>query len=171
LLYLWVSVQDLSQLESKYGRARAKTLRNNMENQIYYRPNDDETAIQLERRLGRTSEYAHSQTNRKEGKISEGLSEQGVPLLTAREIMELSDEDVLAFHRNLPPMRLKRMDWRKTASLSRRHNMKPPALPALPPVTSLTKQPADPLTDDSLIDPDDIHRNRWPLSSLWKDTR
>lgn len=171
MLYLWVSVQDLSQLESKYGRARAKTLRNNMENQIYYRPNDEETAIQLERRLGRTSQYARSHTEREEGKVSEGLSEQGVPLLTAQKIMELPDEDVIAFHRNLPPMRLKRMDWRKNVSLSRRHNMKPPALPALPPVTNLTIPNADPLTDDSLIDPDDIQRNRWPISSRWKDTR
>lgn len=69
-LYLWVSVQDLSQLDSKYGRARAKTLRNNMENQIYYRPNDYDTAIQMETRIGRVSEYARSQTNRQEGQSS-----------------------------------------------------------------------------------------------------
>ena len=137
-LYLWVSVQDLSQLESKYGRSRAKTLRNNMENQIYYRPNDDDTAIQMERRLGRVSEYARSHTEREQGKTTEGLSEQGVPLLTAQEIMQLSDEDVLAFHRNLPPMRLKRMDWRNNTALRRRHNLKPPVLPALPPATDLT---------------------------------
>ena len=158
-LYLWVSVQDLSQLESKYGRSRAKTLRNNMENQIYYRPNDQETAIQMETRLGRVSEYARSHTEREQGKTTEGLSEQGVPLLTTQEIMQLSDEDVLAFHRNLPPMRLKRMDWRNSKALRQRHNLKLPILPTLPPVTNLAIPATDPLARDTIIDPDEIRTN------------
>jgi type IV secretion system protein VirD4 len=163
-LYLWVSVQDLSQLESKYGRARAKTLKNNMEHQIYYRPNDEDTAVQLEKRLGRVSEYARSHTEREQGKTTEGLSEQGVPLLTAQKIMELPDEDVLAFHRNLPPMRLKRMDWRSSKTLSLRHNMRPPALPALPPATDLRVPNTDPAARDSIIDPDEI-KSDWPFPS------
>jgi type IV secretion system protein VirD4 len=163
-LYLWISVQDLSQLESKYGRSRAKTLRNNMENQIYYRPNDYDTAIQMETRLGRVSEYAHSHTARDEGKASDGLSEQGVPLLTAQEVMQMNDEDVLAFHRNLPPMRLKRMDWRKTEALRVRRNMQPPALPPLPHATDLTIPNAAPAGRDSIIDPDEI-KSDWSLFS------
>jgi type IV secretory pathway TraG/TraD family ATPase VirD4 len=57
-----------------------------MESQIYYRPSNQETAEYLERCLGRTSEYAHSQTVRDGTKTSQDMSEQGVPLLTAGEI-------------------------------------------------------------------------------------
>src|SRR6201995_2344347 len=38
---LWVSVQDLSQLETVYGQSRARTMRNNMDTQIFYRQKDD----------------------------------------------------------------------------------------------------------------------------------
>src|SRR5512132_4543534 len=61
---LWIAVQSLSQLETVYGRSRANTLRDNMETQLYYRPSNHETAEYLERCLGRTSEFAHSQTVR-----------------------------------------------------------------------------------------------------------
>jgi type IV secretion system protein VirD4 len=49
---LWIAIQDLNQLDAVYGRERAHVLRNNMESQIYYRPNDQETAEYLERCLG-----------------------------------------------------------------------------------------------------------------------
>src|SRR5262249_17542683 len=37
-------VQDLSQLETIYGKARAQTLRANMDTQLYYPPRDQATA-------------------------------------------------------------------------------------------------------------------------------
>jgi type IV secretion system protein VirD4 len=74
---LWVAIQSLSQLETVYGKARANTLRDNMETQIYYRPGSQETAEYLERCLGRISEYAHSHTEREGAKFSQGHSEQG----------------------------------------------------------------------------------------------
>ena len=61
---LWIAVQSLSQLDAVYGRVRAQVLRDNMESQIYYRPSNHETAEYLERCLGRTSQFAHSQTVR-----------------------------------------------------------------------------------------------------------
>src|SRR4051794_33121715 len=106
---LWVAIQALSQLEGGYGRARADTLRNNMETQLYYRPADLETAQYLERRLGRKSDFAHSHTLRGGETQVEGFSEQAVPLLTAQEIMQLGDRDVIGFHRNLPPFRARRI--------------------------------------------------------------
>jgi type IV secretory pathway TraG/TraD family ATPase VirD4 len=155
-VYLWVAVQDLAQLETVYGRARANTLRNNMETQIYYRPNEDKTAEYLERRLGRVSDYAHSQTAREEGKVSLGLAEQAVPLMTSQNIMQMNDEAILAFHRNLPPMRLKRMDWRDHSQLAKKRNIPPPALAALPPVTDLELRDTDPLIGEGIIDPDEV---------------
>jgi type IV secretion system protein VirD4 len=136
-LYLWIAVQDLSQLESEYGHTRAKTLRNNMEHQLYYRPYDLDTARELESRLGRISEYARSKTNREEGKTTEGLSEQAVPLLTAQEIMQLADEDVIGFHRSLPPIKFKRMDWRQYKRLTERQSIPPPKLNTLPEIQNL----------------------------------
>jgi type IV secretory pathway TraG/TraD family ATPase VirD4 len=129
---LWIAVQSLSQLDAVYGRVRAQVLKDNMESQIYYRPSNHETAEYLERCLGRVSEYAHSQTARQGSAVSLGLSEQGVPLLTAQEIKQMKDEDIIGFHRRLPPFQGKRIDWRRFAKLTKRHGLPPPTLGTLP---------------------------------------
>jgi type IV secretory pathway TraG/TraD family ATPase VirD4 len=110
---LWIAVQSLSQLDAVYGKTRAKILRDNMESQIYYRPANQETADYLEHSLGRRSQYARSETEREGMKVSQGLSEQAVPLLTAQEIKRMKDEDIIGFHRRLYPFQAKRMDWRR----------------------------------------------------------
>jgi type IV secretion system protein VirD4 len=130
---LWVAIQDLNQLDAVYGKVRAHVLRNNMENQVFYRPNDLATAEYLERCLGRKSDYAHSQTLREGDETSEGRMEQGIPLLTAQEIKQLRDEDVIIYHRQLPPIRATRMDWRQHFPVLReRQTIPPPELSALP---------------------------------------
>lgn len=153
---LWIAVQSLSQLDAVYGKVRASVLRDNMESQIYYRPSNHETASYLERALGRTSEYAHSQTERGGESISQGLSEQGVPLLTAREISELSDTDIIGFHRRLPPFRARRMDWRHFPELARRRTLPPPSLSIIPPIRP--QIPGGQVTSSSrlYIDPDHL---------------
>jgi type IV secretion system protein VirD4 len=150
---LWVAVQSLSQLDAVHGKVRAQVLRDNMESQLYYRPSNQETAEYLERCLGRVSEYAHNQTARQGSTVSLGLSEQGVPLLTAQEIKQMKDEDIIGFHRRLPPFQGKRMDWRRFPTLIQRHNLPPPSLPALP---TLQTQPTETRTP-LYIDPDMIH--------------
>jgi type IV secretion system protein VirD4 len=153
---LWIAVQSLSQLDAVYGKVRAQILRDNMESQIYYRPSNQETAEYLERCLGRTSEYAHSQTVRDGIKTSQGLVEQGVPLLTAGEIKMMRDEDIIGFHRRLPPFMGKRMDWRRFSILRQRHNLPPPTLPNLPQLDTAIWQREErgaPL----YIDPDMVH--------------
>ena len=129
---LWIAVQSLAQLDAVYGRARAQVLRDNVENQLYYRPSNQETAEYLERCLGRKSGFATSQTTHEGASASEGLSEQGVPLLTAQEIKQLGDEDVIGFHRRLPPFQAKRMDWRRFGVLAQRRRMPAARLPVLP---------------------------------------
>ncbi len=99
---LWLAIQSLSQLEAVYSKARAQVLKDNMESQIYYRPTDLATAEYLEHRMGRKSGYARSQTLREGAESSHGQSEQGVPLMTAQEVMQMKDEQVIAFHRRLP---------------------------------------------------------------------
>jgi type IV secretion system protein VirD4 len=156
---LWVAIQSLSQLEAVYGRARARVLRDNMESQIFYRPADQETADYLERCLGRRSGYAHSQTLHDGAQTGEGLSEQGVPLMPAQEIKQMSDTAIIAFHRNLPPFQARRMDWRHVPELTKRRGLPAPKLPALPPVEE--RQPIRPWQGSgelvsSYIDPDRI---------------
>jgi type IV secretion system protein VirD4 len=153
---LWVAVQSLSQLDAVYGKVRASVLRDNMESQIYYRPSNHETASYLERALGRTSEYAHSQTERGGESVSQGLSEQGVPLLTAREISELSDTDIIGFHRRLPPFRARRMDWRRFPELVRRRAIPPPSLSILPPVRPQIPGDREARSSRLYIDPDHL---------------
>jgi type IV secretion system protein VirD4 len=129
---LWIAIQDLNQLDAVYGRHRAHVLRNNMESQIYYRPNDQDTAEYLERCLGRKSDYAHSHTMREGTETSQGRSEQGIPLMTAQEIKQLADEDIIGFHRRLPPFIAMRMDWRRFPILKERQLLPPPTLSVLP---------------------------------------
>jgi type IV secretion system protein VirD4 len=129
---LWIAVQSLSQLDAVYGHARARTLRDNMDSQIYYRPADLETAKHLEERLGRISGYAQSKTIRSGEETSQSLGEQAIPLMSAWEIARLKDTDILGFHRRLAPFKARRMDWREQPILKRRAAMPAPALAVLP---------------------------------------
>ena len=150
---LWIAVQSLSQLDVVYGKGRAQVLRDNMESQLYYRPTDLATAEYIARRLGDKSAYAHSTTLRDGEETSEGRAERAIPLLTAQEIMQMRDEEVIAFHRRLPPFRVHRMDWRTYPLFRKRIAMHPPQLAVLPEVSAL------PLTQEeaghaAYIDPD-----------------
>jgi type IV secretion system protein VirD4 len=163
----WIAVQDLSQLDGIYGRYRARSLRNNCDTQIYYRPNDLETAKYLEERLGRKSDYAASRHLREGKETSQGQSEQGVPLLTARNIMELADEEIIGFYGNLKPFRAKRMDWRGFPLLARRRAIAPPKLPVLPALDTRLSDIAGPRRETSpswQLSPDLMRRGS-PTSS------
>ena len=122
-----------------------------METQLYYRPANQHTAEYLERCLGKHSAYAHSHTTRAHQEVSEGRSEQGVPLLTAWDIRQLHDEHIIGFHRQLPPFKATRMDWRNIPVLAKRHGLPPPPLSPLP---ELTESPQSmQRTNDIFISP------------------
>ncbi len=139
---LWIAIQSLSQLETVYGKARSLVLRDNMESQIYYRPTDLATAKYLEERLGTHSAYARSTTSKEGTETSEGLSERGIPLLSAQEILQLPDEEIIGFHRHLPPFRMQRADWRHHTLLQHRRTMPAPSLPKLQPIIDTAMEPA-----------------------------
>lgn len=160
---LWIAVQSLSQLIEIYGPHKAKTLRNNCDSQIYYRPNDLDTAKFIEECLGYKSDYARSSSSREGGKdASQGQSETRVPLMPAWDIQRLRDEQVILFHRNLPPFRGKRMNPQHFPLLRQRRKMPPPQLPTLP---ELEKMPAEnkeqttPLSSPWRLSPELTHRN------------
>ena len=158
---IWLVIQSLEQLSAVYGRDRANILRGNCETQLYYRPNDLTTARYLEERLGTVSRYARSQTLHRGDETSEGLSERPVPLLSSQDIALLSDEEVIAFHRNNRPLKLKRMDWQDHPLLVKRRNIPPPKVWPLPPLTDIElREPpsllSDELSSDKLVDPDRV---------------
>jgi len=157
-IYLWVAVQSLSQLEVVYGKARAQVIKDNMETHLYYPPNDLETAEQIAERLGKQSAYAHSQTLREGEETSSGLSEQGVPLMTAQEIMYQREEDVICFHRRLHPIRIRRVDWRNHEGLKRKHGMGVPELSPLPETADLPAYPGESEVE-RFADPDEALKN------------
>jgi len=143
---LVVLVQDHNQLEAAYGRHGAVSLINNMETQLYYGQSGLDTSEYIEKRMGRKSEYARSKTLHGEQETAEGESEQAVPLLTAQEITQLAETEIIGIHRNLKPFRATRMDWRQFPHLAQRTKLTPPELPTLPTVSDhlppLTTQPA-----------------------------
>ncbi|HYU73443.1 MAG TPA: type IV secretory system conjugative DNA transfer family protein [Ktedonobacteraceae bacterium] len=155
---LWIAIQSLSQLETVYGRARAQVLKDNMETQIYYRPTDLATAQYLEQRLGRTSAFARSETMRDGEQTSEGHTEQAIPLLSSQDIAQLTDTEIIGFHRNLPPLRMSRMDWRNHPLLTQRQHLPAPPLANLPQLSEQAYRSTD-IPSHDLIDPDMIREN------------
>jgi type IV secretion system protein VirD4 len=153
---LWVAIQSIKQLDAIYGQANAETLLDNMDTQMFYRQRRA-TAKYLEIELGRKSEYSHSRSQREGGHETQGMSEQGVPLMTANEIKQMEDFDVIVFHHNLPPFRARRMNWMEHQVLRDRQALMPPALSGLPPLTPIELRSAvAPTADDELMNPDDI---------------
>jgi type IV secretion system protein VirD4 len=132
-------VQSLSQLTDVYGREAGQVLRDNCESQLFYPPRDLGTADYLQHRLGAVSGFAEFQTIRDGEQTAEGRSEQAVPLMTAQQIMQLPDGEVLLFHRNVPPIRGMRVDWREHQDLVQRHNLPAPPVPPLPPLPALER--------------------------------
>jgi type IV secretory pathway TraG/TraD family ATPase VirD4 len=129
---LWIAVQSLAQLDAVYGKTRATVLRDNVESKLFYRPSNMETADYIEHCLGRKSDYAQSHTLREGLETSQGRSEQGIPLMTAQDLMQLPDDQIIGYHRLLPPFRATRLDWRRFSVLQERRALPPPQLPELP---------------------------------------
>jgi type IV secretory pathway TraG/TraD family ATPase VirD4 len=129
-----------------------------MECEIFYRQRKA-TAKYLEEEFGRKSEYSHSESRREGGHETQGMSEQGVPLMTANQIKQMDDPDILVFHHNLPPFKARRMNWLEHPSLSLRSAMRPPALSPLPPLTPIALRRIPILPTDDLINPDERYMN------------
>ncbi len=152
---LWVAVQSLEQLTAEYGEARAQVILDNMETQLYYRPSGQKTADYLEHSLGRKSGYARSQTIKDGDETSQGKSEQGIPLMTAQAIKQMKDEQIIGFHRRLPPFKMRRVDWRLHQEFIQKRQILPPTLSALPRLSDMTFNTWQ-FYDDSYVDSDMI---------------
>jgi type IV secretion system protein VirD4 len=154
---LWVAIQSIKQLDI-YGQANAETLLDNMDTQIFYRQKRA-TAKYLEEELGRRSEYSRSQSTRQGGYETQGMSEQGVSVMTANQIKQMQDADVLVFHHNLPAFRARRMNWMEHPILKRRTAPPPPPVQPLPPLTPLELRSPQESGEFSFVDPDERYTN------------
>jgi type IV secretory pathway TraG/TraD family ATPase VirD4 len=154
---LWVAIQSIKQLDAIYGAANAEVLLDNMDTQLFYRQKRA-TAKYLEEELGRKSEYSRSQTSRDGGYETQGMAEQGVPLMTSNEIKQMEDWDIIVFYHNLPPFRARRINWMKHPILRERQAKEPPKLSPLPPLTPIEiRSPLTPADhDDELTNPGDF---------------
>jgi type IV secretory pathway TraG/TraD family ATPase VirD4 len=137
--------QDRSQAYALYGRDRAINMFNNFRYQIYYRQDDLETALYLEKRCGFKSGFAHSKTEH-EHSVSTGESEQRIPLITAQYIMyDMPDDKIIGFWGKRPfigkgiPLP---KDYIEAASLQ---------LPALVSATETVAEPASPEPETPLV--------------------
>jgi len=99
-------IQSFSQLEEKYNKEVARTIRANCENWIYLRAGDDETREVLSKRLGNytTSSYSQSTSH---GKYSNPNSSHSMnlmarPLLTPEEIARIERPYTLLFSNKYP---------------------------------------------------------------------
>jgi type IV secretion system protein VirD4 len=144
-IFFQLYIQSLAQLDMAYGQKAAQTIKDNIETWLFYRQNDLQTAEYVARRSWYTSAYAHSynQSDQQE-RSSQGLSEQGVWLISPLEVTGLSDEKIICFHRKLSPIKMYRMDWRRYRMFRERHGLPPPQLHPLPEVPALAIAAAQP---------------------------
>ena len=75
--------------------------------------------------------------------------------MTAQDIKQLKDTEIIGFHRQLPPFRLTRCDWRQQTTLQARARIPSPQLAKLPSLSDMPIGNTKRLTQD-LIDPDMI---------------
>jgi type IV secretory pathway TraG/TraD family ATPase VirD4 len=151
---LWVAIQSIVQLEAIYGWANAQVLLDNMDSQIFYRQTKA-TAKYLEEELGKKSEYSRSEQTREGGYETQGLSEQAVPLLSAMEIKQMEDYNIIVRHHNLPPFWARQMNWREHPILRQRQALRPQQPHPLPPLTPIEVRNLQHPTSDDLINPDE----------------
>src|SRR3954452_21851540 len=95
-------------------------LLDNMDSFLFLRPpvGNRETAKAIEELCGEVSRFAHSETAYHGKDASEGKSEKAVPVLSAWDVRRMQDEEVVILHRQLPPFKARRIDWRDSQHLS-----------------------------------------------------
>ena len=108
---IWIFLQTLAQLDERYGRDRAKIIKNNLTTKTFFGGMEIETAEMLSKRLG------VRKVARRDG---EGLIFAHEPLMTPAELIQLNDQELIVCHGNRPPMKIKGTPYFKNSKLSSR---------------------------------------------------
>lgn len=104
-----IYIQDLAQLEGAYGKEAAQTIRSNCHTQLYYRPQDHDTALHISKMAGQKSiEDLRKNTG---GGGSESIGQRQRELITPDEVRQMSHEDIVVFTGNKPPILARRLEW------------------------------------------------------------
>ncbi|MFM0651978.1 type IV secretory system conjugative DNA transfer family protein [Paraburkholderia sediminicola] len=128
-------VQSVSQLESVYGRADARTFVTNHAMQIIYAPREQKDANEYSEMLGTFTDRSRSVSRSNaifggRGGSSESFSEQRRPLLLPQELKELGREKEIILLENTKPILAERICyWRDPVFTSRLAAA--PAIPAM----------------------------------------
>ena len=128
-----LAYQAKSQIAENHGAYNAETILNSLDSQLYLRQASLQTAEYVSRLLGDTSGFAHSQSEHQGQEISRATSEREVPLMTARQIMQLPDGRLIGFHRNRPPFQAEKRRGR-AASVSGPWNSRTAKFLDIPPL-------------------------------------
>ncbi|MEX3916416.1 type IV secretory system conjugative DNA transfer family protein [Paraburkholderia sp. BR10872] len=118
-------VQSVSQLESVYGRADARTFITNHAMQIIYAPREQKDANEYSEMLGTFTDRSRSVSRSNaifaaRGGSSESFSEQRRPLLLPQELKELGREKEIILLENTKPILAERICyWRDPVFTSR----------------------------------------------------
>src|SRR5207248_786368 len=90
--------------------------------------------------------------------FSESLSEQAIPLMSARELQEMHEKYAIIFHRDYPPIKAHRLKWWQSPLLKKRQEIPPPVLGALPQIPALPEmaQRVTARPGIRFVDPDEI---------------
>ncbi|ABW19452.1 VirD4-like conjugal transfer protein, CD1115 family [Alkaliphilus oremlandii] len=101
-------LQGFSQLEEKYGKEVARTIKGNCENWIYLQTDDDETLQEISKRLGNytTSSYSQSASHQRYStpSSSHSINLTARALLTYDEVKLIARPYSLVMSRNRPAM-------------------------------------------------------------------
>ncbi|MGF6921682.1 type IV secretory system conjugative DNA transfer family protein [Paraburkholderia sp. 40] len=128
-------VQSVSQLESVYGRADARTFITNHAMQILYAPREQKDANDYSEMLGTFTDQSRSISRSNaifggRGGSSESISEQRRPLLLPQEIKELGRDKEIIVLENTKPILADRISyWRDPVFASR--VLSAPSVPAM----------------------------------------
>lgn len=111
-----IYIQSLSQLEGKYGREAAATIRDNCHTQMFYPPRDKATAEYISEMTGEVTLVEVDESERVE---SDGFGTDKTrretfrqrPLITPAEVRQLPKGTVVIFAQDLPPIKAQRLEY------------------------------------------------------------
>jgi type IV secretion system protein VirD4 len=114
---LWLGIQSLSQLETRYGKPAAQTILTNCATKMALSGLDVETAQYFSRSLGEKTQSSPRRTWQKRRfslfatGTSDTVQEHSRSLMTPDEIRRLGTDEVLVITGNRRPMRIEKTDY------------------------------------------------------------
>ncbi len=107
---IWIFLQSLSQLESRYGTAKARTILDGLQTEIYLPGQNLDVAQRLAQRLGQNGRG-------------------GRPLMSADQIISMKDKEALFFYSNYRPLKVRTKPYYKQFAMRRKSNLPAAELP------------------------------------------